>query len=153
VVHKVQKSPTGETSTQKRFSATNKLLTTEKQKLYLNCKPANRVSEQNKTTYNCGDEGAVEIGVSVRANPTPSLDAFLWPSECSFASARPATVFGGGIKVESFPDPGLPFVIFPFIVAVLRLLIAERAMSECCAMPCVARRGRRMYSGGCEADR
>lgn len=100
------------------------------------------------STYNCGDEGAVEIGVSVRANPTPSLDAcdFLWESECkSFPSALPATVFGGGIKVASFSDLGLPLDAVPFIVAEVRLrkwsgeeaheMIAERAMSVCWAIP------------------
>jgi hypothetical protein len=70
-------------------------------------------------TYNCGDEGAVEIGVSVRANPTPSLEGldacgFLWESECrSFPSALPATVFGGGIKVASLSVIGLPFDAVP----------------------------------------
>jgi hypothetical protein len=41
-------------------------------------------------TYICGELGAVEIGVSVKALPTPSLEA------CNvFPRARPATVLGG----------------------------------------------------------
>lgn len=63
------------------------------------------------TTYICGDGGAVEIGVSVKAVPTPPLGAcdVLWASECrSCPSARPTTVFGGSIRVPSFPEAQVP---------------------------------------------
>ena len=65
-------------------------------------------SEAGKT-YICGDGGAVEIGVSARAVPTPPLGACeaLWASECkSLPSALPTTVFGSGIRVApSLPEP------------------------------------------------
>lgn len=75
-------------------------------------KPSNHresLEEKKRKTYICGDGGAVEIGVSVRANPTPFLDTCdpLWTSECSsFPSARPTRVFGG-IRLASFPFPSL----------------------------------------------
>lgn len=65
---------------------------------------------QEAGTYICGDGGAVETGVSVRTVPTPPLGAcdVLWASECrSFPSARPTTVFGGGIRAPSLAGPEL----------------------------------------------
>lgn len=108
-------------------------------------KNSQREDEQAKLkggTYNCGDEGAVEIGVSLRAKPTPSLEARLWASACSsLPSARAIRVFAGGIRVESFPGPGLTL---PLEETPLRcwesgleaeVIIAERAMSVCWAIP------------------
>lgn len=72
---------------------------------------------RGRTTYICGDGGAVEIGVSVSAVPTPPLGACkgLWASECrSFPSALPTTVFVGGIKAPSFPEWRLvPWELIP----------------------------------------
>lgn len=74
-------------------------------------------SEAGKT-HICGDGGAVEIGVSVKAVPTPPLGGceILWASECrSFPSALPTTVFGGGIRLPSFPEPRLaPWELKPW---------------------------------------
>lgn len=97
-------------------------------------------------TYICGELGAVEIGVSVRANPTPSLEGCadaLWASECSsFPSALPTTVFGG-IRPASFPP-----LVMPLGGGTRRsrggsgveaqLMMADRAMSECCDIPAAA---------------
>ena len=61
---------------------------------------------KSRGTYICGEGGAVEIGVSERAKPTPSFESCddLWASECkSFPSARPTTVLCG-IRVASFPE-------------------------------------------------
>lgn len=75
------------------------------------------MDEQEDRTHICGDEGAVEIGVSVKAVPTPPLlgagDVF---SECkSLPSALPTTVFGGGIKevAPSLPEPTLVVELKP----------------------------------------
>lgn len=87
-------------------------------------------------TYNCGDEGAVEIGVSLRAQPTPSLEPRRWPSACSsLPSARPTRVFAGGIRFESFPGPGLADPLEDESGFVAEVMIAERAMSVCWAIP------------------
>lgn len=74
-------------------------------------------------TYICGDGGAVEIGVSVRTVPTPPLGACddLWASECkSFPSARPTTVFGGGMRTPSFPGSTLaPLEVAPLALELI----------------------------------
>lgn len=108
--------------------------------------------KQEASTYNCGDEGAVETGVSVRANPTPSLDAWepLGASECSsFPSARPTMVFGGGMRPGSFPaaDRAAGFEVTPlgrWCRESAEDMMAERAMPECCAI----QRGRTGLSQG-----
>lgn len=147
MIHKGWEYPDWATGHRERIKTTNKV--SDRKSKSAEREQTNQWDVRTRcSTYNCGDEGAVEIGVSVRANPTPSLDAcdFLWESECkSFPSALPATVFGGGINVASFSDLGLPLDAVPFIVAEVRLrkwsgeeaheMIAERAMSVCWAIP------------------
>ena len=91
-----------------------------------------------KDTYIWGDVGAVEMGVSVNAAPTPSLDTLRLP--------LPAGYLGGGIS-ESFskslacvpllaPAPLAPLeaTLLGLSVAAL-VMMADRAISECCAIP------------------
>jgi hypothetical protein len=92
--------------------------------------------QRNQKTYICGDGGAVETGVSVRAVPTPPLGGCedLGESECkSLPSARLTTVFGG-IRVPSFPDPDV-ILFCSTSGAVADVMIADRAILECCAIP------------------
>lgn len=107
----------------------------------------NRNGEGGGATYICGELGAVEIGVSVRANPTPSLegcaDSGLWASGCSsFPSALPTTVLGG-IRLASLPPFGMPLGGARWCSrggsgGEAQLMMADRAMSECCDIPALA---------------
>ena len=51
-------------------------------------------------TYICGDDGAVDIGVSDNGIPTPSLDA-LRVSVGMTLEERPAEFLGGGISDDA----------------------------------------------------
>lgn len=100
--------------------------------------------KRRNNTHICGDGGAVETGVSVKAVPTPPLGGSddLWESECrSLPSARLTTVFGG-IRAPSFPDPepsevplGLILLLGSPISGEMADVMTDRAMLECCAIP------------------
>lgn len=89
--------------------------------------------------------------MSVKAFPTPPLAASdgLWASECrSLPSARPTTVFAGGIRLPSIPEPALvpgeltPFGLLWLLLVLLvglgevaDVMMAARAILECCTIP------------------